>query len=518
MLRLEKQKKHFLFQWLFFAVALGFLSSVIAPAVAQDDDPLEDIDSELSGDDASDSGDDDFGEDEPVEKKTSSKNSKTQNAKKKDAIEDDLGDLSDLEDDSLEDGEEGKTAKSGDEDLDDLELGDEDSKKPKTTAAPDEGVRDILEPDDELEDPEGEEVVEEKPKPAPPPPTPTPKPAPEVPKALQSDEVASTLDPSDELARIPLRPQMSDFNWKKYAGPSLDKTYRIRKKDTLWAISERLFGNPYLWPKVWQLNAQFGNPHQIDPGIELQFFLGNPNSAPILAYRQNDGESETLPVIETNQRLSFLEELEALIFNQSKRADPPFQNFLLDEVPEEIARIPARHSEGRVLFAEGDSYVDDEIEDGVYNIIRVTSLKQVGEIKASFSGYRVRWLGDVVAQNKIVKIRSSFADISKGDILIKENFNVSALSFREEKLGDLAKKVLFTPLDEGTMAVGLSTYRSIGMRFPDSDSGPGPGSLLKVRSPTGELGTLLVVHRSGRLATAWLSESVREITTKDKIE
>jgi hypothetical protein len=61
--------------------------------------------------------------------------------------------------------------------------------------------------------------------------------------ALESEE-----DPSALLARVPLRDPLSDLNWKKFAGESLEKIYKVKERDTLWAISERLFGNPYLGP------------------------------------------------------------------------------------------------------------------------------------------------------------------------------------------------------------------------------------------------------------------------------
>ena len=39
----------------------------------------------------------------------------------------------------------------------------------------------------------------------------------------------------------------------------------VRKGDTLWAICDSYFHNPYQWPRIWSYNAQIQNPHWIYP-------------------------------------------------------------------------------------------------------------------------------------------------------------------------------------------------------------------------------------------------------------
>lgn len=52
---------------------------------------------------------------------------------------------------------------------------------------------------------------------------------------------------------------------QEMAGARAD-TYAVKKGDTLWDISARLLGKPWLWPEIWQANPQIGNPHLIYPG------------------------------------------------------------------------------------------------------------------------------------------------------------------------------------------------------------------------------------------------------------
>jgi hypothetical protein len=56
---------------------------------------------------------------------------------------------------------------------------------------------------------------------------------------------------------------------------NLPPTYTIVKGDTLWHISRRFLGDPFLWPLLWEVNvATVPNPHLIYPGQQLVFPKG----------------------------------------------------------------------------------------------------------------------------------------------------------------------------------------------------------------------------------------------------
>ncbi|HEX7600066.1 MAG TPA: LysM peptidoglycan-binding domain-containing protein [Polyangiaceae bacterium] len=46
--------------------------------------------------------------------------------------------------------------------------------------------------------------------------------------------------------------------------------YVVKKGDTLWAICDTYFKNPYQWPRIWSFNPQIQNPHWIYPGDQLR--------------------------------------------------------------------------------------------------------------------------------------------------------------------------------------------------------------------------------------------------------
>lgn len=42
-------------------------------------------------------------------------------------------------------------------------------------------------------------------------------------------------------------------------------SHTVRQGDTLWDITGRYFGNPWMWPRVWSYNPEITNPHWIYP-------------------------------------------------------------------------------------------------------------------------------------------------------------------------------------------------------------------------------------------------------------
>lgn len=49
-------------------------------------------------------------------------------------------------------------------------------------------------------------------------------------------------------------------------------THMVKKGDTLWSICEKYYGDPDLWPKLWQMNPFITNPHVLTPGDLITLF------------------------------------------------------------------------------------------------------------------------------------------------------------------------------------------------------------------------------------------------------
>ncbi|MFC1867220.1 LysM peptidoglycan-binding domain-containing protein [Thermodesulfobacteriota bacterium] len=53
-------------------------------------------------------------------------------------------------------------------------------------------------------------------------------------------------------------------------------SHTVQKGDTLWSLCEKYYGNPDLWPKLWQMNPFVTNPHLLNPGDVITLFEKEP--------------------------------------------------------------------------------------------------------------------------------------------------------------------------------------------------------------------------------------------------
>ncbi|MBV7439237.1 LysM peptidoglycan-binding domain-containing protein [Aeromonas sp. sif2416] len=60
--------------------------------------------------------------------------------------------------------------------------------------------------------------------------------------------------------------------------PGYPDSYVVQKGDTLWDISGQYLAEPWLWPRLWNINPQIANPHWIYPGdvLQLSWVNGEP--------------------------------------------------------------------------------------------------------------------------------------------------------------------------------------------------------------------------------------------------
>ena len=50
------------------------------------------------------------------------------------------------------------------------------------------------------------------------------------------------------------------------------RTHVIQKGDTLWGICNKYYGDPWIWPELWEMNQFITNPHWIKPGEVVTIF------------------------------------------------------------------------------------------------------------------------------------------------------------------------------------------------------------------------------------------------------
>jgi len=97
-----------------------------------------------------------------------------------------------------------------------------------------------------------------------------PEPAPQAAPDQPTDEPVTAIEPL--AAPQPTRPAAVVVR------NEAPERYTVVRGDTLWDISARFLRDPWLWPEIWDVNPQIGNPHLIYPGdiISLYWVDGRP--------------------------------------------------------------------------------------------------------------------------------------------------------------------------------------------------------------------------------------------------
>ncbi len=66
------------------------------------------------------------------------------------------------------------------------------------------------------------------------------------------------------------------------------ESYRLQKGETLWTLSEMLYGDGHYWPRVWAQNRGIANPNLVRQGHMLQFILGSEDQTPAFRFTEDD--------------------------------------------------------------------------------------------------------------------------------------------------------------------------------------------------------------------------------------
>ncbi len=82
-----------------------------------------------------------------------------------------------------------------------------------------------------------------------------------------------------ELAKF-VEKKIPDDEWNEIATNSSVTRYVVQEGDWLWKISKEIFGSGFYYSKIWSMNPQITNPHEIEPGQVLVFDTGDANALP----------------------------------------------------------------------------------------------------------------------------------------------------------------------------------------------------------------------------------------------
>lgn len=177
------------------------------------------------------------------------------------------------------------------------------------------------------------------------------------------------------------------------------QTHVVQKGDTLWDLCEAYYGDPNLWPKLWQMNPFITNPHLLKPGDVVTLLEGVP-----VKRREAEEEEKEIPVKKAEEPkaapapvmkgidISGLTNVQALGYLSVKEVDP-WGFVLASESGRQLL------SQGETIFLHLNS--GKVVKPGdQFNICRSSPLIK-HPITGEKIGYMLSVLGRVVVEEKV---------------------------------------------------------------------------------------------------------------------
>lgn len=197
------------------------------------------------------------------------------------------------------------------------------------------------------------------------------------------------------------------------------KDYTVIKGDTLWDISKKELGDPFLWPKIWKENIAIANPDRIYPGqkIKIPLYLLQ-KEIPLTEIPEAKVEKKEEPKKEIAKKIEPLKK-EYLVTKDILMAS----GYIADSVPS-VGYIVDSPSD-KTIIGKGDyAYIktDNPVKIGEKFYVIRSAGKVTHPKSGDVLGYLVEMLGVVKVVNQDanetkVQITDSFSDIFTGSLL-----------------------------------------------------------------------------------------------------
>lgn len=152
-----------------------------------------------------------------------------------------------------------------------------------------------------------------------------------------------------ELAKF-VEKKIPKDEWTEIAAAANTDKYVVQDGDWLWKISQRLFGSGFYYSKVWSMNPQITNPHNIEPGQVLVFNTGSSDEFPEIKFgnfEESDIEVKTKDgkLVATNSFNKYGEEVKPSWIDerQKLKEQGAFFQYITDSTYDDVMETKASH-------------------------------------------------------------------------------------------------------------------------------------------------------------------------------
>lgn len=295
-----------------------------------------------------------------------------------------------------------------------------------------------------------------------------------------------------------------------------ESIYVVKSGDTLSSISNRFFGNPLLWPRLWELNPYIDNPNRIYPGNVIALMPSQPD----------------LPVVKINPETKVQEIVDVMpprpIYYYSLGGS---EGFISPDEWEHMGVILTSETPKIILYDGDKVFTNLGTHHGVkpgdkFTVFR-TSKQVLHPIRGTRVGYKVAILGELEIRHILGKRKSSaiitqsFREITRGAKIRPHRPFVKEVSIKKgqrETYGyviDTKNPVQFGSqgsivyIDRGSehsvVAGNTFSIYTHGRRIKDPDSGK------EVKLPGILIGKMVVLDVTENSSTGIITESSRQI-------
>lgn len=214
-----------------------------------------------------------------------------------------------------------------------------------------------------------------------------------------------------EMAKVgpfEVAPHWSRYDYPKSIGEG-KAYYIVVKGDTLWDISGRFLGNPYLWPQIWEANGYIKKARLIYPGDPI--FLPTIQMASGAAVTETTETTTTTRTIESRGTPEWLD-MDALI-NVASADTVRYAGYISASIEDESLKIKGMEAENGTPIEKGSAatrdylYLDRGASSGIKAGDLYTTNRRARVIKHPVTGKKVGYRIDTSGIVRVVLVGES---------------------------------------------------------------------------------------------------------------